>query len=65
MGFVIELVSSYGLWIVLAAVFLTMHWFGKCFCGGGHDRTLRAGGGPPPEDAPEGRAATEKVEERA
>lgn len=36
MGIVIELVGSYGLWIVLAAVFLTMHWFGMSCCGGGH-----------------------------
>jgi hypothetical protein len=35
---VIELVWRYGLWIVLATVFLTMHWFGMSCCGGGRDR---------------------------
>lgn len=47
---VIELVGSYGLWIVLAAVFLTMHWFGMSCCGGGHQH-----GTPPDRDrSPEG-----------
>lgn len=27
--------QSYGLWILLAGVFLAMHWFGMR-CGGGH-----------------------------
>ncbi len=27
--------QTYGLWIVLAGVFLAMHWFGRG-CGGGH-----------------------------
>jgi hypothetical protein len=30
-----EFVRSYGIWIVLAAVFFAMHWFGMR-CGGGH-----------------------------
>ena len=30
-----EFVRSYGIWILLAAVFLAMHWFGMG-CGGGH-----------------------------
>jgi hypothetical protein len=38
MGIVLELIGSYGLWIVLAAVFLSMHWFGVSCCGGGHQR---------------------------
>ena len=64
MGIVLELIGSYGLWIVLAAVFLTMHWFGRCFCGGGHDHKLRVHGDQSSEDAPEGRAATGKVKEQ-
>ena len=30
-----EFLRNYGLWILLAAVFLGMHWFGVG-CGGGH-----------------------------
>ena len=30
-----EFLRSYGIWIVLAAVFFGMHWFGAG-CGGGH-----------------------------
>jgi hypothetical protein len=37
--------QSYGLWILLAAVFLAMHWFGLS-CGGGH------GHGQPRQDEP-------------
>ncbi len=32
----IEFLQSYGLWIALAGVFVAMHWFGKGYCGGGH-----------------------------
>jgi hypothetical protein len=30
-----EFLRSYGLWILLAGVFIAMHWFGMG-CGGGH-----------------------------
>jgi len=30
-----EFLRSYGLWILLAGVFVAMHWFGMG-CGGGH-----------------------------
>jgi hypothetical protein len=30
-----EFVRSYGIWILLAGVFVAMHWFGMG-CGGGH-----------------------------
>jgi hypothetical protein len=36
--------QSYGLWILLAGVFVAMHWFGMGCCGGQRDR-------PPREDA--------------
>jgi len=29
----VEFVQNYGLWIALAGVFATMHWFGKGCCG--------------------------------
>ncbi len=44
--------QTYGLWILLAGVFLAMHWFG-IGCGGGHGR------GPLREDAA-GRPGEEK-----
>lgn len=31
-----ELLSKYWIWIVLAGIFLAMHWFGRFGCGGGH-----------------------------
>ena len=36
MDTVIELASSYGLWIALIALFLAMHWFGIRCCGHRH-----------------------------
>jgi hypothetical protein len=30
-----EFLRSYGLWVLLAGVFVAMHWFGMG-CGGGH-----------------------------
>jgi hypothetical protein len=30
---VVELVEGYGLWFLLGAVFLIMHWFGMSCCG--------------------------------
>ena len=30
-----EFIRSYGIWILLVAVFAAMHWFGMG-CGGGH-----------------------------
>jgi len=33
-----ELVSKYGIWILLGGIFLAMHWFGRIGCGGGHRR---------------------------
>jgi hypothetical protein len=29
-----EFLRSYGIWILLAAVFFAMHWFGMGCCGG-------------------------------
>jgi len=53
--------QSYGLWILLAAVFLAMHWFGRS-CGGGHehgqrrqDQPARLGEEKKPETAHSGR----------
>ena len=44
-----EFFSNYGLWIVLAGVFLAMHWFGMGCCGrGGHRH-----GSKPKEGAPD------------
>jgi len=31
-----ELLSKYGIWILLGGIFLAMHWFGGMGCGGGH-----------------------------
>ena len=31
-----EFLRSYGIWILLAAVFIGMQWFGMGCCGGGH-----------------------------
>ncbi len=31
-----EFLKSYGLWILLGAVFVGMHWFGRGCCGGSH-----------------------------
>jgi hypothetical protein len=38
-----EFMRSYGLWIVLGAVFLAMHWFGAGCCGA-HKRGRQAPG---------------------
>jgi hypothetical protein len=32
-----EFLSNYGLWILLAGIFVAMHMFGMGCCGGGHD----------------------------
>ncbi len=34
----IELIKHYGLWIVLAAVFIAMYWFGEVICAREHSR---------------------------
>jgi hypothetical protein len=34
----IEFLHNYGLWLVLAGVFIAMHRFGIGCCGGGHHR---------------------------
>lgn len=44
--------QNYGLWILLAGIFVAMHWFGMG-CGGGH------GHGRPRQDAP-GKPGEEK-----
>lgn len=41
-----EFLSSYGLWIVLAVIMIGMHWFGASCCGGEH----RHGSTPGPKD---------------
>lgn len=38
----VEFLSSYGLWIALAAIMIGMHWFGMGCCGG----TRRHGSAP-------------------
>jgi hypothetical protein len=48
----IEFLTNYGLWIVLAGVFFAMHRFGMGCCGGGHrhgpvERPQGVSGGPP------------------
>jgi len=63
MGIVMELVGSYGLWIVLAAVFLTMHWFGTSCCGGGHEHRTPQGSRRPSEDEPDSGAAVKEAKE--
>jgi hypothetical protein len=63
MAIVIELVWGYGLWIVLAAVFLTMHWFGKSCCSAGHRHTTPSVRPRPSEDEPDSRAVVKKVKE--
>lgn len=61
MDIVIEWVGSYGLWIVLAALFLTMHWFGISCCGGAHEhRTSRRRRRRSFEDERDGGAATKE-----
>ncbi len=63
MGIVMEFVGSYGLWVVLGAVFVAMHWFGKRCCGSGRDcgtpRGIRHGS----RNEPEGRTPTAALEE--
>lgn len=54
-----EFMRSYGLWIVLAAVFLAMHWFGTG-CGAGNDRASRKNdepGQPNADDKPAAHSA--------
>jgi hypothetical protein len=51
-----ELIRGYGIWILLAGVFVAMHWFGRGY-GGGH---RRASGGGAQADAA-GAAAGKKV----
>ncbi len=63
MRIVIELVWSYGLWSVLAAVFLTMHWFGTSCCGGGHEHRTPRGSRRPSEDEPYGRTTAKEIKE--
>ncbi|MEK7203881.1 MAG: hypothetical protein AAB254_00080, partial [candidate division NC10 bacterium] len=46
----IELIKHYGLWIVLAAVFIAMYWFGEVICAREHsrDRSHAVQAGPAP-----------------
>lgn len=48
-----EFLRSYGLWILVAAVFVAMHWFGMG-CGGGHSR------GAPRDDAQDSPSGAKK-----
>ena len=65
MGAVIALVWSYGLWMALAVVFLTMHWFGMHYCGSGRERrTPRVRPGPS-QVGPDSGAEGKKVKEEA
>ena len=34
----IELIQHYGLWVLLAAVFIAMYWFGESMCAGEQSR---------------------------
>lgn len=49
-----DFIRSYGLWILLAAVFVGMHWFGMG-CGGGHRHA------PDDEDAARGNPDDKRV----
>lgn len=60
MGIAIELIGSYGLWVVLIALFLAMHWFGMHCCGRRHlkpTRRLYTGTGPEGHGSDTGRDA--------
>lgn len=60
----IELVWGYGLWLVLAAVFLTMHWFGKkSCCRAEHGHTTPSVRPRASEDEPDSRGMVKKVKE--
>jgi hypothetical protein len=61
MDIVIELVRSYGLWIILGAVLLSMHWFGISCCGGGQEHGTPQGSRRPSEDEPDGRTAAKEI----
>ena len=51
-----EFIRSYGIWIVLAAVFFGMHWFGMgC---GGHRHRHREDGDEAPSDTGEKKTPT-------
>jgi hypothetical protein len=41
MRIAIELVEGYGLWVLLGAAFLTLHWFGTRCCGGRYGKDGR------------------------
>jgi hypothetical protein len=64
MGVVIALVWSYGLWIALAVVFLTMHWFGMHYCGSGRERRTPPGTRPPSTGEPDNNTARMKIRKR-
>ena len=65
MSILIDLISRFGLWIALAVVFLTMHWFGLSCCGAGlGHRTPRVRPGSS-QDGPESGAAGKKGKEEA
>jgi hypothetical protein len=55
----IEFLQNYGLWIVLAGVFIAMHRFGMGCCGGGH----RHGPTRRPEGLPSGGPKDEREPE--
>ena len=63
MGIVMEFAGSYGLWVVLGAVFVAMHWFGKNCCGSGRDRGTTLGARRLPQSHPSDRIPTAELKE--
>ncbi len=54
----IGFVQEYGLWIVLAGVFIAMHRFGMGCCGGGHrHRPVRSDNALPDDNGKREKAA--------
>ncbi len=58
-----QFAASYGLWIVLAIVFLAMHWFGLRHCGAGHEHGTPNAHPRPSEDERDRRALAKKTTE--
>ena len=50
----IKFLHNYGLWLVLAGVFIAMHRFGTGCCGGGHHRRPSQRDGALPDENPKG-----------
>jgi len=58
--------QTYGLWILLAGVFLAMHWFGlECGGGHGHGRPRENAAGKPGEEKQAATLKPDTQEQRA